>query len=90
MVTHIPPPPLLCGFQMFFVDLVVEILFSIEQEFYVIFTWVICAFLVVICAAGDFLANLLLAYFGIAFLERHCLLKYMLAQRLISLDLTFL
>jgi hypothetical protein len=30
---------------------------------------------VVTCAAGDVFANLVLAYFGITCLERHCLLN---------------
>jgi hypothetical protein len=40
-----------------------------------VFIRVTCAFLVVICEAGDVFANFVLAYFGITFLMRHCLLK---------------
>jgi len=47
-------------------------------------------YLVVTCAAGDVFANFVLAYFGSAFLKRHSLLKYTLAQRFSSFDLRFL
>jgi hypothetical protein len=48
------------------------------------------SFFVVVCAAGDVLAILILTYFEIIFLCKNCLLKYILAQHFNSLDFKFL
>ena len=63
---------------------------SIYQMIIIYIYIYIYTFLVVTCATGDVFANFVLAYFGIAFLKRHCLLKYTLAQHFSSLDLRFL
>jgi len=44
----------------------------------------------VVCAAGDVLATLMLTYFGVIFFLKHCLLRYILAQNFSSFDLKFL
>jgi hypothetical protein len=48
------------------------------------FTRRICALLVVTCATGEVFVNFKFASFGITFLARHCLMKYILALHLSS------
>ena len=64
---------------------------SFEDKFdFVFFRRRICALLAVTCATGEVFVNFKFAYFGITFLARHCLLKYILALHLNSLDPEFL
>ena len=51
---------------------------------------IIWAFFMVVCAAGDVLATFMLTCFGIIFLCKRYLLKYILAEHFSSLDLKFL
>jgi len=63
---------------------------SNTTNLYYVFYYCTRASFVVTFETGELFVNFRLAYLGITFLTRHCLLKQMFAQHFSSLDLVFL
>jgi hypothetical protein len=64
--------------------------FLLKRNLISFFTRRICALLAVTPTTGELFVNFKFGYFGITFLARHCLLKYIWALDLSSLELVFL